>query len=269
MQTNLELFLYIFRLIGFTKSTSKDTWFWIVNSIAISLICILLTVCYLERHTIYHVGSFIGLLLDVIQVVLPIIVHLTIHIEILLKNKIDLKMRILMEKIMKTTTKFSVLNNPHPNFNRNNDFMRIWYISISFIVFTTIPELWVIGSGWRPFFGWIESISLRFWSNQVQRLYIIYYLTLMVFIQNTMHSCKHELKYGALDFENRIKLVKKCLNQHFQLEEQIQLRFSWSFNLFLINNVISLTVSMYFIITRIYYAGPGLYGIEGIYLRNA
>lgn len=264
MDNNLKLFLLLFRFTGLSKaSNSNNKCFWTINVVSIVIIVVLLSVCYVEREEIYHTGSFIGFFLDVIQVVLPIVGHLTIILEAIFKHNIDESMRDVMTDIEIITEKFT-FRSLVVNRDLRTKFFWIWFIFIGFILFTVIPEFWVFGSGWRPFPGWIESIAIRFWSNQIQKINLIYFLALMVFIQNTIYMCRKELKHGSDDFQKRIDTVKKCLILHFHLEGLIQKRFSWSLVLFIINDFISMTIGLYFIITRIYYGGSDLIGLEGI-----
>lgn len=264
MDTNLKLFLLVFRFLGLTEANnSKKQWFWLINVISVAIIVALITICYMEKDKIYHVGSFIGLLLDIIQVVLPLICHLTLILEAIIKQNVDKSLRELMKNIDTSTNSFSFRNLSICNDN-SKKYIQMWFVTTGFILFTILPEFWVFGSGWRPFPKWIESIAIRFLSKQIQKINLMYFLTLMVFIQNTMCLCREELKHGCDAFENRIDNVKNCLIQHFQLEELIRNRFSWSLILFIINDFISLTIGLYFIITRIYYGGSDhLIGLEG------
>lgn len=251
LENDISVFIWIFQFCSFLTPISQNGnllknisfvfWFYAQLSLGI----LELTLIYIHQNETFHNGSNIGRILDIVQVILPISAHMLLIIETIFNWNIQFEMWECIKSVEKRTKLIGV---------DKRNFLKTYLIEISVLTFVGMVTEVVIVVLISDDGSFVRSWYFRLWS-----LYMLRFgLMQLIFYVNWIGCQLDVISEGVLNIEHdkcdvKLKELKSLYSDIWLFSVQLNKRFSWTILVLMIHLFITIIISFYWIVARLYF----------------
>lgn len=248
-----SIFIWIFQFCSFLIPISETNKFplknitfilWFFTHFGFALLE--LTLIYVHKNETFHNGSTIGWILDVVQVILPITAHIVLHMETIFNWNRQIEMWQCIKSVEKRAKLIGI---------KTKTFLKTYLIEISILAFVGMVTEAVIIASIADDDTFVRSWYLRLWS-----LYMIRFGLMQLIFYVEWMGCYTNVIRMALQNVGNSKSEVKLLNELKSLYSSVWLfsvqfnkRFSWSILVLMIHLFITIIISFYWVVARLYF----------------
>lgn len=251
---NIPVFIWIFQFCSFLTPISSDKFLlknisfvlWFLTHFGIALLE--LTLIYVHQNETFHSGSTIGTILDIIQVILPITAHIVLIVETIFNWNVQVKMWECIKSIEKRTRLIGGIE--------KTSFLKTYLIEISTLAFVGMVTEAVIIASIISDDSFVRSWYLRLWSLYMLRFGIMQLIFYVEWIKCQIVTIRKGVHNASTKDVGEVKLLYELKNLYADVwlfSVRFNKRFSWSILVLMIHLFITIIISFYWIVARLYF----------------
>lgn len=250
---DIRTFIWLFQFCSFlipiseNKFPLKNISFYAWSLAHLGITMLELIMIYVYQNETFHQGSTIGKILDIVQVILPITTHLVLIVETILNWKIQLEMWQCIQSIKKRTKLIGI---------KTKSFLKTYLIEISTLAFVGMVTEAVIIASIIDDDSFVRSWYLRLWSLYMIRFGLMQLIFYVEWIAHYMKVIRMGLHHNSQNDKSDANLLNELKNLHLDIwlfSERFNQRFCWSILMLMIHLFITIIISFYWIVARLYF----------------
>lgn len=245
-------FIIVFQIFSLlppiVRGRRNHVQFYLWAIVNLTLVFFQVALIYVYIHEVFHATSSIGALLDSFQVFAPICNHFVMIVETLAKPKESERLWRLMDEIDELSTALNI---------RSYAFVgTVLRKAMSLLMFGIIIEIAIVASIYLEFPAFARSWYFRIWSLNVVRVGVLELVMYLEWIANQMRMICTEFDVIVLKDRNVVNvcLLKEQHTKLWRFAGCFNDRFGWSMVMIVLNLFVCITVGLYWVITRVYFA---------------
>lgn len=251
-EDDIFLFIWIFQFSSFLSPIAssrfllKNVSFVLWSLVHFGFAVIELSIIYIYQNDTFHSGSIIGTILDVIQVILPISAHIIFIWETIFNWSAQFSMWAIIKAVEERTRLLGV---------KKGNFLKTFLIEIFTVAFVgMITEATIVASIITDE-SFARSWYVRLWSLYMIRFGIMQLIFYMEWIRCHMNVINNILTNSNGD-ESKVKILSDMKMMYLDIwsfSVHFNKRFSWSILALMIHLFITILISLYWIVARLYF----------------
>lgn len=252
LKQDVSIFIWIFQFCSFLIPISENGnrlknisfAFWSLGQFGVGILE--LSLIYVHQHDTFHNGSNIGKILDIIQVILPITVHILLIVETMVNWNIQCEMWECIQNVEKRTELIGI---------KTDNLLKTYLIEISTLAFIGMVTEAVIIASILDDDSFSRSWFLRLWSLYMIRFGLMQLIFYVDWIKRQLSVIMEGLQRGIRHNNCDVKLneLKNLYSDIWLFSVLFNRRFSWSILLLMIHLFITIIISFYWIVARLYF----------------
>lgn len=251
MDDDIPVFIWIFQFCSFLSPISKNGLLknasFVIWSLAhFGFAIVELTLIYVHQNDTFHNTSKIGRILDIVQVISPI----TAHIVFILETTFNWNTQFEMWECIKTVEKRTKLIGI-----KKRSFLKSFLIEISTMAFIGMVTEAVILASIINDDSFARSWYLRLWSLYMIRFAMMQLIFYVEWIGCHINVIREGL-HNAMNDKFEVNLLYELKNLHSDIwwfSDRFNKRFSWSILVLMIHLFITIIISFYWVVARLYF----------------
>lgn len=252
LEDDIPIFIWIFQFCSLLSPINKNGL--LLKNISFALwslahfgFAILeLTLIYVHQNDTFHSGSNIGRILDIVQVILPITAHIVLIIETTFNWNTQFEMWECIKTVEERTKLIGI---------KKRSFLKSYLIEISTLAFVGMVTEAVILASIISDDSFARSWYLRLWSLYMIRfgmMQLIFYVEWIGCHINVIKEGLHNAKNDECEV-NLLHELKRLYADIWLFSVRFNKRFSWSILALMIHLFITIIISFYWIVARLYF----------------
>lgn len=251
-EDDIPVFIWIFHFSSFLSPISKNRFLlknisFILWSLShFGLVVLELSLIYVHQNDTFHQGSIIGRILDIIQVILPIAAHTVFIFETIFNWNIQFEMWECIRNVEKRIKLIGI---------KKRNFLKTYLIEISTFAFVGMVTEAVIIASIINDESFARSWYLRLWSLYMIRfaiMQLIFYVEWIGCHVNVIREGLHSTTNDKCEV-NMLNELKSLYSDIWLFSIRFNKRFSWSILMLMIHLFITIIISFYWIVARLYF----------------